>query len=195
MKKTILVLTLLALFCYDSQAQSHLTKRELRDTDAWILSAGINATGSLGSRNPFKNVDDFQFRNPFVVGIQHKWSRLFSIEQDFSINGFTENTIIDGNPVPEDYTYFSTNTYLKYYFSDHLWDERWIDIYAGGGLGVFRIDEYNTSANVVLGGILWINPRIGVSFQGVGKFAFNHDDNLFANNHIQYMLQGVFRLD
>ncbi|MDG5490157.1 hypothetical protein [Psychroserpens sp. SPM9] len=193
MKKIVLFLLLIVVISYDCSSQS-LTKSQLRGEDSWVLSVGVNAIGSLGTRNPVKDLGDFQFKRPFALAIQHRWSRIFSIEQDFTMNRFTENTIIDGNPVPEDYNYYSTNTYLKYYISDDLFrTATWFDVFVGGGLGVFTIDEFNTSANAVIGGTFWVNQDIGIRLQGVGKFAFNHKDNLFDNNHLQYMIQGVFR--
>ena len=179
MKRIILIISCIAVFSYDCSSQS-LTKSQLRGEEAWVLSFGVNTIGSLGTRNPVKDLGDFQFKRPFAFAIQRRWSR--------------ENTIIDGNPVPDDYNYYSTNTYLKYYVSDDLFrTATWFDVFVGGGIGIFSIDELNTSANVVVGGTFWINQDIGIRLQGIGKFAFNHRDNLFDNNHLQYMLQGVYK--
>jgi len=194
MKKIVLLLFCITIVSFDSYSQS-LTKNQYRNADAWLVSVGVNATGSLGTRNPFEKLGDFQFKQPLAIAVQHRWTRLFSIEQDFTMNKFSEMTVIDVTPVPEDFNYFSTNTYIKYYVSDHLFKTAtWFDVYTGGGVGVFHIDELNTSANLVLGGTLWISDAIGIRLQGVGKFAFNHKDNRFDNNHFQYMLQGVFKL-
>jgi hypothetical protein len=194
MKKIVLLLFCVAYVSFDCYSQS-MTKKQLRGEDTWVISVGVNAIGSLGTRNPFEKLDEFQFDRPLALAVQHRWSRLFSIEQDFTMNRFTETTIIDGNPVPEDLNYFSTNTYFKYYISDELFrTATWFDIFVGGGIGLFSIDEFNTSGNLIIGGAFWISDSIGIRLQGVGKFALNHKDNRFDNNHLQYMLQAIFRL-
>ncbi|OUS03495.1 hypothetical protein A9Q86_00860 [Flavobacteriales bacterium 33_180_T64] len=194
MKKTILLLTLISLLSFNSYSQS-MTKKQSRDHQSWFLSVGVNAVGSLGTQNPVEKLEEFEFSRPFAIAIQHKWTEHLSIEQDFTMNQFKVGSTIDNGVVTEKLNYYSTNTYLKYYFSDYLLKNvNWLDMYAGGGLGVFSIDEFNTSANLVLGGTIWINPNIGVRLQSVGKFAFNQKDNRYDNNHFQYMLQAVFKL-
>ena len=194
MKNILLIVFCFAMISFDCNSQS-LTKSELRGEDTWIVSAGVNVIGSLGTRNPVKSLGDFNFKSPFAFSVQHRWSNHFSIEQDLTINKFTENTILDGNPTPRDFNYISTNTYVKYYVSDELFETaKWFDLFVGGGLGIFSIEELNTSANLVLGGAVWINQDIGIRLQGVGKFAFNHKDNKFDNNHLQYMLQVIYKL-
>ncbi|WP_460217900.1 hypothetical protein [Psychroserpens sp. MEBiC05023] len=195
MKKIILLALIVTALSFDSYGQSRLSKSQMRDFNTWKVSVGVNAVGSLGTRNPFERVGDFQFKQPLALAIEHQWSRFLSIEQDFTLNKFDVTSKIDNGSLPEDFSYVSTNTYLKYYVSNELFPEvLWLDIFAGGGLGIFSIDELNTSANLVLGGTIWINPSIGVRLQGVGKFAFNAKDNIYDNNHFQYMLQAVFKL-
>lgn len=196
MKKVILVLILIVLFSAESYSQSRYTKEEYRAIKSLTISAGVNTVGSFGTRNPFKYLGEFKFKQPFAVAIQYRGlSDVLSLEQDFTLNKFETNDEIDNVPVPQDFTYFSTNTYVKYYFSRDLFPETyWLDLFTGGGLGIFKIDDVNGSFNLVLGGIAWITPYIGVSIQGVGKFAFNHKDAGFDNNHFQYMFYTVFKL-
>jgi hypothetical protein len=193
MKKIVLFIVAVTLLSIDSFSQQ--SKAQYRDIASWTASVGVNAVGSLGTQNPFKRVDQFEFSQPLAVAIQHKWSRLFGIEQDITLNKFKTESIIDNGSVPEDFTYFSTNTYFKYYFSEELFPETpWVNLYVGSGLGIFTVDELNGTVNFVLGGIYWINSNIGFSFQGVSKFAFNHKDERYASNHFQYMLSAVFKL-
>ncbi|WP_298900427.1 hypothetical protein [uncultured Psychroserpens sp.] len=193
MKKITLFLILVALFSYDSQSQ--VSKRDIRNIESWTISVGVNAVGSLGTRNPLKKLSEFEFNRPFAFAIQHRWSRYLSVEQDFTMNRFKITSRIDNGSLPEEFNYYSTNTYVKYFFSDEIFPEAlWLDLYAGAGLGVFSIDELNTSANFALGGAYWFNGSFGIRLQCVGKFAFNHKDNRFDNNHFQYMLQAVFKL-
>ncbi|MEH6535191.1 MAG: hypothetical protein V7719_02275 [Psychroserpens sp.] len=194
--KKIIVATIF-LFSAIISAQSSLSKQAYRNSrNPWILSVGFNALGNLGTKNPLKRVDEFSFRQPFAVAIEHRWTEFLSIEQDFSFNGYEATEFIDNGIAAEDILYFSTNTSFKWYYSSYLFDADWVDLYSSAGLGIFTIDEFNTSANVSFGALFWINPTrtIGVRIQGTGKFAFNADSKQFDNNHWQYFLQAVFRL-
>ena len=200
MRNLVLFLILVSLFTFDGHSQT--TSNTEYDTTSesdfinapWKLSVGVNAVGSLGTRQPFARLDEFQFKNPFALAIEHKWSKFFAIEQDLTINGYEVNSEIDGGILKEDYTYISTNTYIKYYFSDVLFAANWLDLYAGAGFGIFSVNELNSSGNLALGGTVWVSDNIGIRLQGVAKFAVNAKDRQFDNNHFQYMLQAVFKL-
>lgn len=193
MKKIILFIILVALISFDGESQ--VNKRDFRSIESWTVSVGVNAVGSLGTRNPVERLGEFEFNQPLALAVENRWSRFLSIEQDFTLNKFKITSRIDNGRLPEELTYFSTNTYLKYYFGDELFPEAlWLDMYAGAGLGIFSIDELNTSANIVLGGSVWVSRTVAIRLQGVGKFAFNHKDNQYDNNHFQYMLQVTFKL-
>ncbi|WP_456438575.1 hypothetical protein [Psychroserpens sp.] len=198
MRNLVLFLFLVSLFSFDAQSQTTSdTQYDISDDeiqDPWKLSVGVNAIGSLGERQPFSRLGDFQFRNPIAVAIENRWSKYFSLEQGITFNGYKKGEEIDGGVLKEDYTYFSTNTYIKYYFSDVLMEVDWLDFYAGAGFGVFLIDQLNTSGNLALGATVWVSDDIGVRLQGVGKFAVHAKDRQFDNNHFQYMLQVVFKL-
>jgi len=173
------------------------TKQAYRNSQSeWILSVGVNALGNLGTRNPFERLEDFKLKNPLAIAIEHRWTKYLSIEQDLSFNGYDDGEFIDNGTLTDDVLYFTTNTSLKFYFSDYLYDADWVDLYASGGVGIFTIDELNTSANVSVGALFWLNSNrtFGIRFQGTGKFAFNHPDKQFDNNHFQYFAQAVFRL-
>lgn len=178
-------------------AQSGLTKRAFRNSEGgWLLSAGVNVVGSLGTRNPFERVDEFAFRQPLALAIEHRWSNDFSIEQDITFNGFPAGEFFDNGIPEDDIFYFSTNTSVKWYYSDYLFDARWLDLYVGTGVGIFTMDELNTSGNLSVGSVFWLNATrsIGIKAQATGKFAVNADNRRFDNNHFQYNLQAVFRL-
>lgn len=200
MRNLVLFLILVSLFTFDSQSQTTSNTRYDTASESdfidspWKLSVGVNAVGSLGTRQPFARLDEFQFKNPFAIAIEHKWSKYFAIEQDVTINGYEVKNEIDGGILKKDYTYISTNTYIKYYFSDVLFNADWIDLYAGAGFGIFSVNELNSSGNLAFGGTLWVSDNIGVRLQGVAKFAVNAKDRQFDNNHFQYMLQVVFKL-
>ena len=163
------------------------------DSD-WKVGVGGNAVGSLGTRNPVKNLNKFAFQFPLAVTVEHQWSDQFAIEQDITINGFKAGEILDGITLTEKLTYFSTNTNFKWYFTDYLFELEELDLYIGAGLGIFHMDEINTSANLSAGVQYWFNEFIAVRLQSTGKLATNPKDHIYANNHFQHTLQVVFRL-
>lgn len=202
MRNLVLFLFFVSLFTFNGFSQT--TSETNYDTpeeefteeedSPWILSVGVNAVGSLGTRQPFAELGDYQFKNPIAVAIEHKWSKFFSIEQDLTINGYESKNEIDNGILKDDYLYISTNTYIKYYFSDVLFELDWLDLYAGAGFGIFSVDELNSSGNLALGGTVWISDKFGLRLQGIGKFAVNAKDRQFDNNHFQYVIQAVFKL-
>lgn len=194
MKKLLFIAAVLIGTLSYGQSQ---TKQSFRNSQSeWILSVGVNALGNLGTRNPLERLDEFKLKNPLALAIEHRWTKYLSIEQDVSFNGYDKGEFTDNGILDKDVLYFTTNTSLKFYFSDYLYDAEWVDLYASGGIGIFTIDELNTSANVSFGALFWLNRNrtIGIRFQGTGKFAFNHPDRQFDNNHWMYFAQAVFKL-
>ena len=174
------------------------TIAQTRGSD-WQLSVGVNTVANFGTRNPFEDLSDnsarFAFKQPVAIAIERKWTKYLYIEQDISLNGFKENEFIDNGTPDKDLFYFSTNTTLKYYFDDLIFRRtEWLDLYAGAGLGIFNIEELNTSFNVVFGTVVWVSDNVGIRLGTMGKFAFEADSRKYDNNHYQFFLQGVFKL-
>ncbi len=189
MKKLALIVTLVA-FSFSSFAQGK--------NNEWLLSVGLDAINTLGSRSPIYHPEDWTFQFPISAAVEFNWSDDFAIEQAITLNGFTEENRIDGADLKEDYSYVSFDTHVKYYFGKHILNRRvdWIDFYANAGVGFFHIDETNISANLGGGVLFWLNQAksFGLRAQVIGKFAFNHPESGFDNNHYQYHLQAVFKL-
>lgn len=161
----------------------------------WKVSVGLNAVGNLGTRNPVKNLDQFAFKFPLMFAVEHQWSEQLAVELDLSLNGFNKGDIVDGSTVlNKDLTYFSTNTNLKWYFTNYFFDAEWLDLYVSGGVGIFKLDKTNTSANLSAGAQYWFNENIGLRLQFTAKLAANHKTELYANNHYQHSLLVFFRL-
>jgi len=172
------------------------TKQEFRKAQGdWIVSFGINALGNLGTRNPAERLGDFSMKNPFIVGIEYRWLDVLSLEQDIILNGYDEGEFIDDGVLSDKIFYFSTNTNVKFYFSDYLYDANWVDLYVGTGLGFFTLNESNASFNLLAGVHFWVNKSktFGIRLQTAGKFAFNHSQREFANNHMIHSLQALYR--
>ncbi len=190
MKKLIVVL-FISFLGADAYAQGPGTD--------WLFSAGVNTVANFGTRNPFEDLDEnvnrFAFKYPLAVAIERKWTRTLYIEQDISINEFKAGEFIDNGVPSKDLFYFSTNTTLKYYFDDLLFKNAdWLSLYVGTGVGIFNMEELNISGNVVLGTVVWVSDNVGIRLGTMGKFAVDHDERQYDNNHYQFFLQGVFRL-
>lgn len=189
--KKVITIVFISFFGFTSFAQN--------PGNDWILSAGFNTVANFGTRNPFEDLSDnfnrFAFKQPIAVGIERRWIKDLYIEQDISLNGFKENEFIDNGTPDKDLFYFSTNTTLKYYFDDLIFrNTDWLNLYAGAGIGIFNLEELNTSINVVFGTVLWLNEGVGIRLGTMGKFAFDADSRKYDNNHYQFFLMGVFKL-
>lgn len=161
----------------------------------WKASIGVNAVGSLGTRNPVSKLDEYAFSFPIMVAVERQWSEHYALEQDLSLNQFKAGKPLDGGAPKESFTYFSTNTNFKWYFTDYLFqDLDALDLYVSGGLGIFYMSELNASANLSAGVQYWFSDKIAVRLQSAGKFAANANNHQYDNNHFQHSLLVVFRM-
>lgn len=187
--KRIIIFLFVAILGYTAEAQRFNTY-----TNEWKISVGLNAVGSLGTRNPVAKLDEFAFRFPIIVAGEYQWTEHFAVEQNISLNGFKKGKVFDkGRVSDKDLTYFSTDTSLKWYFSSYLYDYEELELYLSAGVGIFHMDELNTSANLTGGVQYWFDDNLGVRFQATGKFATSPKDHMFSNNHFQHALQVVYR--
>ena len=172
----------------------HAQRFSRSDSD-WKISVGVNALGSTGSRNPIRNLDQLAFINPLALAVEHQWSQEFALEQDLSFNGFRQGAILYGAPLEgKDLNYFSTNTNIKWYFTNYLFNAEWLDLYISGGIGIFKMDKLTTSANVSGGTQYWFSDHIAVRLQASIKLATNPTDHPYADSHFQYAFLVVYRL-
>jgi hypothetical protein len=170
MKKNTLLLILVCC--------SLLTYSQRKEGD-WTIGLGVNTINSNGERSPFNNPGDWAFGGiPIAISVERMWSEDFSIEQSFTFNKFSTSNVIDRVAVPEDLSFFSTNTKIKYYYDDLIFyrSAYWLDLSVSAGIGVFSIEEINTSANLGFDAYAWLDDNWGIALKSLGKFAFNSDD-------------------
>ncbi|WP_412984104.1 hypothetical protein [Pontimicrobium sp. IMCC45349] len=184
--KKILLLIICVSFYFSANSQN------TRD-DQYSISLGVNAVSNLGTRSPFEKFDDWAFENPIALGFQVKWNKLFGVEQSVSFNKFTQNSFIDGAVLSKDHSYFATNTNFKYYVGEHLINSEKLDIFLNGGIGVFQIEDLNTSLNAGGGITYWFSEEIGIRYQSLAKFALNTKDYIYDNNHFQHFFELMYR--
>ncbi len=188
MRKLILVCSIL-VYTITTTAQ--------QNDKEWFASIGVNGINSIGSQSPFNSPGDWAFGLPISAAVELGWTSGLSIEQSITVNKFSEDEIIDGATLTEDFTYLSFDTHAKYYFGKHIFpDTDWLDFYANAGVGIFTVDETNISGNLGGGVLVWLNRRktLGVRAQTIAKFALDHKESGFDNNHFQAHLQLVFAL-
>ena len=189
MRKIILVFVALA---FSLNAFSQL------ESDRWYLSFGVNAVNSLGTRSPINSPSEWAFKKaPVSIAAELIWSKYFSIEQSIAFNEFDSSRTIDGANLTESYNYLAFDTSVKYYYGRFIFpDFEWIDLYVNGGLGIFSIDNINTSLNVGAGVSFWLNDdqNFGIRAQTIAKAALNHSESGFNNNHFQWHLQAIIKL-
>lgn len=171
----------------------HAQRFNLYESD-WKVGVGVNAVGNLGTRNPVEKLDQYAFKFPLAVALEHQWAGDFAAELDLNLNGFDAGKFLDNGVPSKNLTYFSTNLNLKWYFSDYFVENNWLDLYAMGGLGIFQISELNTSANLSGGVQFWVSENVAIRLQSTAKLAFNAKNHDYANNHWQHVMQVVFRL-
>lgn len=190
MKKIVFCFLILVIgFTYTAEAQRFHTYE-----NEWKVSVGLNVVGSLGTRNPVEKLNEFAFRFPLIAAIEFQWTEHFAVEQDISINGFKKGKIFDGGRFSDkDLTYFSSDTSLKWYFSKYLYDYEELELYLSAGVGIFHMDELNTSANLTGGLQYWFDDNIAIRLQATGKFATSPKSHKFSNNHFQHAIQVLFR--
>lgn len=185
---------LTALFSFTltlaSMAQSH--------GDDWTLGIGVNAVNNLGTRNPVERPSDWAFKIPVSVSLEKSWAKPFSIEILLGLNEFSQKEAIDNAILTKDYTYFSADTNLKYYFGNSLLNlnSNRFDLFVTAGPGLFIIDNTNITGNLGGGALFWFSDqqKAGLKLQALSKFAMDAKDRAIDNNHFQYHLQVVFRL-
>jgi len=186
MKQLTLVLVLI-LCSFISNAQ--------RVEGDWTIGVGVNTINSNGHWSPWNNPSDWAFGGiPIAISIERMWSDKLSIEQNLAFNKFSTSNVIDFVRVPEELSFFSTNTKIKYYFDDLIFYRKayWLDLAVNAGIGVFSIEELNTTANIGFDAYGWFNDNWGIALKSIGKFAFNNDKQ-YLTNHWQHSIELVYK--
>lgn len=184
----VICLTFSSLLFSQQQAKpySDMFRPEFR------IAVGVNAIQNLGTRKPFTDFDEWSFGLPLSAALEYKFSHNWAIEQAFNVNKFDTESNIDGGITSEEHTYLGTNTNLKWY-PNWLKSEKF-KLFANAGIGVFKIDDLNTTANLGGGMLYWFSDSFGVRGTALGKFAIDNKDRIYDTNHFQYMLEVVFKI-
>ena len=193
MKKIILPFLMVLSFIGFSQEEKDNNENEY--DKGFSVKVGVNAIDSSGEQDPFDALSDFSdkiaFSRPFALGVDYRFSRLFSAGLMGSLNRWKVGQIIDNGvigasanfPNNEEVDYFAVDLDLKFYFSELLFDADWIDLYLLGGGSYFDEQADAIAPMGGFGGNLWLTEKFGLNAQAVGKFA---GENFTKSNHFQY---------
>lgn len=162
------------------------------------VKAGANLVDSNGGWEPFGFLTSFEeqaFSRPFELGLEYRFSRLFAVGVDGSINKWKKDEgVIDHILLGKDMNYFAVDGKFKLFLDEAIgvfkdWD--WLDIYLDGGLGYFAINadeavkkDGAVSFNAGVGANVWLTDNIGVYIDGTSKFRNKYTTPL--TNHFQY---------
>jgi len=190
MKKTTFILLFSLVFSTlsFSQQANRTVGNQAEFRPEFRIAVGVNAIQNLGTREPFTDFDEWSFGIPFSAALEYKFSEKWAVEQAFSLNKSKDN--IDGDTT-EEYTYFATNTNLKWY--PNLLKSDKFKLFANAGLGIFNIDDLNTSANLGGGILYWFSDSFGLRGSALGKWAIDNTRR-YDSNHYQYMLEAIIKL-
>lgn len=182
MKKIVLfVLCFVSSFTF-LNAQETDTKTNYR------AAFGAGGIQNLGTRKPFTSINEWSIG--LSAAFEYHFSENWSIEQAINVNTFQENDKIDGGVLTKKFTYLGTNTNFKWY--PNLLKLNSFKLFANAGIGVFKIEDLNTSANLGCGALFWFSDNFGIRTTALSKIAIDSKYRVFDNNHFQYMLELVY---
>ena len=202
MKKLTLILFFIGgiVFGQDTDQNSFASLTENNET--LILKLGTNIVDSSGKSSPFTSFDEFDtaaFSNPFIIELEYRFSKSFSLALAASVNKWKKNEgVIDSELLSKDQLYSAIDLDLKYYFDEslnflHRYD--WLELYLHGGVGYFKINEGGISLNFGPGANIWFTENVGLNLNGSGKWALNNGDNQYDSNHFQLSAGIAFRFN
>lgn len=186
------------------------------------IKAGLNQVDSSGDQSPFDSFSDSNeaaFTNPYALGVDYRFSRLFSVGLFGSINKWEAGKdIVDRIVVDEDLNYSAIDLNLKLYLDQILFGKknydkdddgiidakhdkngdglidkikrRRFEIYISAGGGYFTERDSGISGNLGAGTNLWLTDNWGVNIEGMGKFS---EEQFSTSNHFQYFAGVTYR--
>ena len=196
-------LTLLLFFIGGIAFAQNDTEPLNENNKTLILKLGINAVDSTGEESPLdtfnSDFDQVAFSNPYIIELEYRFSKLFSLGLAASVNKWNKNEgVIDGKLLNKDEIYTAVDLDLKYYFDESLnFLDRyeWLDLYLHGGIGYFKIKESDGTLNFGPGANFWFNESVGLNLSGTAKWALNHGESLYDSNHFQVSAGILFRFN
>jgi len=189
MKNILLLFICLSLVGY-SQDNTVDSYDHIRDGLSFRL--GVNLVDSTGEWGPFNTIstpEEMAFSRPLDFGIEYRFNDLFAFGADVSLNRWKAGEgVIDSNVVQRNLDFSAFDLKLKLFLDEAFgifegW--QWLDLYADGGLGTYRITNGDQTANLGFGISAWLTNRIGLYADGTAKWSLSGFTTP-ESNHFQY---------
>ncbi|MDO5968898.1 OmpA family protein [Flavivirga aquimarina] len=192
----VLSLSLLCIMSFYSFSQN-----QPKNPNGFLIKLGANYVDNSGDSNPFKFLTSFKkgaFSQPLKLGVEYRFSDLFSVGVDGSINKWkAPDAVIDLEKITEDQDYFSLDTKLNLYVDEVFnWfsNADWLDLYLDVGVGYFKINEGGLSGNFGGGTNIWLSQKIGLNLTAVSKWTLDETPAKYDTNHLQFSAAVIFKL-
>ena len=194
---TLLFIYFLGLFAHAQTASFENLENDTAFIGSkWSFKIGANIVDNSGDENPFDvfDIKKMGFSNPIALGVDYRFRQHWSLGLMVSNNKFLKSkSVVDGELLTEDLSYFATDLHLKYSFwSAQFEADKNFNFYLLGGLGNFKIVNSSPSYNVGFGSVYWLNDIVGFNIESIAKWSSNNVR--YDSNHFQYFAGISFRL-
>ena len=194
---TLLFIYFLGLFAHAQTASFENLENDTAFIGSkWSFKIGANIVDNSGDENPFDvfDIKKMGFSNPIALGVDYRFRQHWSLGLMVSNNKFLKSkSVVDGELLTEDLSYFATDLHLKYSFwSAQFEADKNFNFYLLGGLGNFKVVNSSPSYNVGFGSVYWLNDIVGFNIESIAKWSSNNVR--YDSNHFQYFVGISFRL-
>ena len=153
------------------------------------IEYGVNWVDSSGNQDPltiFKDYSNIAFKLPFTLEVDYFLSDTFELYLSGSSNKFLENQKVDVLNSNRTYNYFSIDFGVNHavlgvdVFSTNIIG------FVKAGIGIFKVESLGFSANIGVGGIIYLTENMDFVIFSVGKFAVEQE--YLNSNHFQHFI-------
>lgn len=194
LKKHIFLLLICASINLSFAQDPVLTKKDSTIVSAWVVGLGYNIVDDSGDiSDKLLDVEDSWHAVPYPsrLSVGRYFKNGFGVEASAAYNKYKEGRRVDGRRLREDIDFFSIDARITYDLNRVFGQTAWFDPYAGVGVGFTDANNVNrNTTNVTVGFRTWINDKIGIDINSVGKWSINNE----STNYLQHNLGVVYRL-
>lgn len=120
----------------------------------------------------------------------------FSFQTEFAYNQYKTGKMVNNEIINTNWTFFSTDMYVKYDLNELIGQTNWWDPYVSAGYGfTLRSNAYGRptsfNANMGLGSNFWIYENLGFNLQTVAKFSMVEG----TSNYLHHSVGVIYKLE